>query len=220
MSAALELRYLPPNYPRFRGIPTRRGMGQTPTAIQQQIITAANEYGVPPALALAVAQQESSFNPNATNTNTSKTGVVTTDYGLFQINSQNLASLGLNSTSVMDPTTNIDAGVAMLANLLTQYNGNTTLALEAYNAGQGAVASGNIPSSTQSYVAAVLANQGNYSTIVPAGYVSTDSGTEDSGDSSGVDLSQVSVAGVDVTTPLLAAGVGLGLLVLWKLFGD
>ena len=192
-------------------------MGQTSSsAIQQQIIQAAQEYDVPPALALAVAQQESSFNPNATATN--KNG--STDYGVFQINSSNLSSLGLNPTSVMDPSTNIDAGVSMLSSLLAQYGGNTTLALEAYNAGPNAVASGNIPSSTQSYVAAVLANQGQYSSIVPSSYVSTDgdSGSDDGSDSG--DTVDVSVAGVTMSNSTLAIAAAAGLFVLWKLFGD
>lgn len=221
MSASLILDRLPFNYPRVRAsLRRRRGMGQTST-IQQEIIAAANDYGVPPSLALAVAQQESSFNPNATNVNVSKSGVTTTDYGLFQINSQNLAALNLTPTSVMDPTTNIDAGVAMLSNLLTQYNGNATLALEAYNAGPSAVASGNIPSQTQSYVASVLANETNYSDVVPASYTSTDTG-DDTGDDSGTDLSAstVTVAGITATPTTLAIAGVLGLFLLWKMFGD
>lgn len=220
MSAALILNRLPFNYPRIRSSLRRRGMGQTSTsALQQQIIAAANDYGVPPSLALAVAQQESSFNPNATNVNVSKSGVTTTDYGLFQINSQNLAALNLTPTSVMDPTTNIDAGVAMLSNLLTQYNGNVSLALAAYNGGPGAAASGTPSAATQPYVASVLANESNFSDLVPSSYTSAD--TTDTGDDSGTDLSSsITVAGITASPTSWAIAGVFGLLLLWRMFGD
>lgn len=128
-----------------------------PTTIQQQIIDAANQYGVPPSLALAVAQQESNFNPSATASNKNAQGQVTsTDYGIFQLNSKNLNAWGV--TNPLDPTQNIDAGVSFLAQLLQQYQGNATKALEAYNGGPGAATSG----STANYAASVLNLQNNW----------------------------------------------------------
>jgi transglycosylase-like protein with SLT domain len=193
----------------------------TTSDIQTQITNAALQQGVPPSLALAVAQQESSFNPNAVSKPNSNG---TVDYGLFQINSSNLASFGV--TNPLDPTQNINAGVAYLGQLLTQYNGDQSKALAAYNAGPGAVASGNIPSSTQSYVAAVLANQGQFSTVLPADLTQsgdttdTTDQTDSSSDLASIFAQTVSIGGLTVSTPVAFLGVGFGIFLLAKLFGD
>lgn len=83
-------------------------------------------YGVPYALALAIAEVETHFDPDAVSP--------THDYGLMQINQVNhewLQGMG------MDPLThagNIDAGLYMIGNYLSQY-GDTEMALMAYNNG-------------------------------------------------------------------------------------
>ncbi len=85
-------------------------------------------YGVPYALALAIAEVETHFDPDAVSP--------THDYGLMQINQVNhewLQGLG------MDPLThagNIEAGLYMIGNYLSQY-GDTEMALMAYNNGPG-----------------------------------------------------------------------------------
>lgn len=84
------------------------------------------KYGVPYALALAMADVESRFDPDAASH--------TNDYGLMQINKGNhdwLRGLG------MDPMThegNIEAGVYMIGQHLETY-GDTEKALMAYNNG-------------------------------------------------------------------------------------
>lgn len=84
------------------------------------------KYGVPYALALAMADVESRFDPDAASR--------TNDYGLMQINKGNhdwLRGLG------MDPMThegNIEAGVYMIGQHLETY-GDTEKALMAYNNG-------------------------------------------------------------------------------------
>src|SRR5271166_6789776 len=128
---------------------------------QPQITAAANAAGIPASLALAVASWESGgCNPNAINVNPgTATSPSTTDYGLFQINTVNLQSLGIASNP-LDPSANINAGVSLLANLYNQYGGDVTKTLEAYNAGPGKVASGTVPPSTvNTYVPGVTAYQ-------------------------------------------------------------
>ncbi len=85
-------------------------------------------YGVPYALALAIAEVETHFDPDAVSP--------THDYGLMQINQVNhewLQGLG------MDPLThagNIEAGLYIIGGYLDTY-GDTEMALMAYNNGPG-----------------------------------------------------------------------------------
>jgi soluble lytic murein transglycosylase-like protein len=177
----------------------------TTQQIQDLITQTALQYGVSPALALAVAQTESNFNPNAVSP-TNSNG--TTDYGVFQINSSNLASLGLSNPT--DPVSNINAGIQMLAQLSQQYNGNTQQILWAYNAGPGAVASGNLPQSTASYISLVNANMANWSGTLP-------DLTDTSGDSGDTTDGTINILGMDVD-PTVAAIGGAGILLLaWYL---
>lgn len=131
------------------------GLGST-TNTQAQIVAAANQYGVDPNLALAVAKQESGYQQTGSsgNTLTSSAGAL----GVFQLMPATAAGLGVNPN---DQSQNIEGGVKLLNQLLTQYNGNVSLALAAYNAGPGAVAKYNgVPPypETQNYVASINAS--------------------------------------------------------------
>jgi len=185
----------------------RRSLGQayTKTQIQQMITAAANQYGVPSSLALAVAQTESSFNPNAI----SGAGAV----GVMQLMPATASGLGVDPNNVQQ---NIDGGVKLLSQLLDQYDGDVTQALWAYNAGPGSVASGSMPAETAAYIPNVLAAEANFGGALPAGSSLTGSGaTSSSVTGSSVLSSTVSFTGLQVPTYALVGGGILLFVGLW-----
>ena len=118
----------------------------TTQQIQAQIVATATQYGVDPTLALAVAQHESDFNPNALGSSG--------DAGIFQLLPSTAADLGV--TDVWDPVQNIQAGVQYLAQLLARYGGDVTTALQAYNGGMGNVDRGTVSAAAQAYPGVVM----------------------------------------------------------------
>lgn len=125
-----------------------RGLGDS-TSLAQQIQASAPAYGVPPSLALALAQKESSLNPNAV----SSAGA----QGLFQLMPATGASLGV--TNPFDASQSIQGGLSYLKSLYDQY-GNWNDALIAYNEGPGRFDSGTIYRASQSYADSILAASG------------------------------------------------------------
>lgn len=119
--------------------------------IKDKITAAAEAYGISPALALAVAQTESAFNPAAV----SPAGAM----GVFQLMPRTAAAYGVSDP--FDPDQNIDGGVRMLADLNRQYNGDTASILAAYNWGSGNLASGRpMPTETSNYIARITSMLG------------------------------------------------------------
>ena len=98
----------------------------------------ARDCGLDPALVKAVAAVESAFDPDAV----SDKGAV----GLMQILPGTGERYGVSgdarrpaSTKLRDPATNVRIGTRYLRDLLARFSNDLTLALAAYNAGEGAV---------------------------------------------------------------------------------
>ena len=89
---------------------------------------AAHAYGVNPQVLLAIAWHESRLLPWKIHRNSDGS----TDYGLMQINSRNLPSLGLTQQRAMAPCTNILAGARLYRRAIKRY-GNTWTAVGAYH---------------------------------------------------------------------------------------
>ena len=114
-------------------------------AIQDQIRQTALRYGVDPALALAVAQQESGINQGARG--------AAGEVGVFQLMPGTASDLGVNP---YNETENIEGGISYLAQLYRQF-GDWTKALAAYNGGPGNMARGTTPAESWDYAEEVLA---------------------------------------------------------------
>ena len=160
-------------------------MVYTTSQIQDMIVAEAGRQGVDPALALAVAANESRFNPYVT----SPAGA----QGVMQLMPATAAWLGVDDP--MDPQQNIQGGVKYIGMMMDQF-GDPQQAIAAYNFGPGAVGRGETwPSETTTYVSRVM-----------------DSWTQYGGQSSPA-LAPVGTWSVDVwgQPDVKAAGIGSGI---------
>lgn len=107
------------------------------------------QEGLDPRLVDALVRAESGYNPQAV----SKKGAM----GLMQLMPQ--TARRLNVEDPFDPEQNVRGGVREFSRLITRYSGNLSLALAAYNAGEGAVTRyRGIPpySETRNYVVKIM----------------------------------------------------------------
>lgn len=123
----------------------------------QIIISTARKHNIEPALIKAVIKAESNFNHQAV----SRVGA----QGLMQLMPATASQLQVEDA--FHPEKNIEGGTRYLRYLLNLYRGNLTLALAAYNAGEGAVAKYNnrVPPyrETKNYVNRVLSFYNSFS---------------------------------------------------------
>lgn len=190
---------------------SRRGFGYlgdcSDPAIQQQITDEANRQGVPPAIALAVAQQESNCTQAARNQNANGT----TDIGMFQLNSSTFPN-----TDPGDQAGNIRQGVSYLSQMYARF-GNWPQALAAYNGGPGNI-SGAAP---VRYSAAVYNKAVNQWGLLKPAAVTTAATIPDTGTSSSVDTAASQAgSGIDWATIAMWAGGGVAVLFLLSLVMD
>ena len=106
-----------------------REMGPPPAEVVALVNSIAPKYGVDPALVLAVIQAESAFRTDAVSPKDAA--------GLMQLIPDTADRFGVGD--VFDPKQNITGGVKYLRWLLAYFQGDVTLALAGYNAGEGAV---------------------------------------------------------------------------------
>ncbi len=129
-----------------------------PIPYNDAIAAAAKKYDVSPSLVAAVIKAESGFDPKAV----SKAGAK----GLMQLMDATARNLGVKDP--FDPIQNIDGGTKFLSGLMKRYNGNATLALAAYNAGEGAIEKyAGIPpfKETKDFVAGVMGHWRRYNEV-------------------------------------------------------
>lgn len=120
-----------------------------PTAYLDIIDLACDRYGVDPLLVHAIVKVESGFNPYAL----SRKGAM----GLMQLMPQ--TAVEMNVKNSFSPHENIEGGVRYLRYLIDRYEGNLSLALAAYNAGESSVKRwGTVPpfKETKHYVDKIL----------------------------------------------------------------
>ena len=135
----------------------RSGAALPKRALQYEAIfdEASRTYGVSKSLLLAVAKQESNYDPNSV----SHAGA----QGIMQLMPGTAKTLGVKNA--FDPYENIMGGAKLLRDNIRAF-GSVPLALAAYNAGPGAVKKyGGVPpyKETQDYVKKIMADLGNKS---------------------------------------------------------
>ena len=122
------------------------------------IVTEAEKRGVSPRFALALAWQESKFNPAAIGKDK--------EVGIMQVLPTTAQQYGYDVKDLSDPVKNISIGVDILRRHLDQFDNDPMLAAIAYNAGPNLTyltdpQKGNLPESTENYVRSIY-NMGGF----------------------------------------------------------
>lgn len=120
-----------------------------PKAIASLVVKIGAEYKLDPDLLFAVIATESAFQADAVSSRQAR--------GLMQLTDETARRFGVSN--VFEPADNIRGGAKYLRWLLTYFDGDLSLTLAAYNAGENAVTRyGSIPpfAETRTYVEKVL----------------------------------------------------------------
>jgi soluble lytic murein transglycosylase-like protein len=133
-----------------------------PNRTRSLIEDTALRYGVDPALASAVAWQESGFNENV-RSSTGAIGVMQVEPGTADLVARQLG----RSLNLADENDNVTAGVYWLAYLHRFYGGDDARAVAAYYEGQGNLASYGYLAGTSEYVANVMALRSSFASDRP-----------------------------------------------------
>jgi hypothetical protein len=121
--------------------------------IVQVILDWADSFNIAPALAFALAWEESRLNPYAVN-NKNRDGSI--DRGLFQLNSRSFPRL--ETQAFFNPGINAQHGIRHLRHCL-DVGGSEIAALAMYNAGANRVNSSGAPKSTLDYISRIMENR-------------------------------------------------------------
>lgn len=170
----------------------------------------AQEMGIPPELAVAVAYQESRLNPRSAS---SSAGAM----GIMQVRPIAAREVGVDPNKLQDPATNIDAGLRYLKKALDE-TGDTRVAIIYYNAGPGRLAeierTQKLPEETEKYLRS-LKSYGAFNAPEPAQQVTQAAPDESTAapDSFAADLAGVAervAQGANAQERRMAELVGLG----------
>ena len=153
--------YVIPNKAASKSVSVSSSTGSADMQKIRNVVSAASKkYGVDENLILAIIKQESDFNPN----DTSGCGAA----GLMQVMPENFSHTGI--TDAYDINQNVNGGTKLFKEYLDQYNGNTEMALMAYNGGPGTMQRRGVsskedlykmPKETQNYVSKVMGYYNN-----------------------------------------------------------
>lgn len=111
----------------------------------------AERFGIDPELYVRLIERESGFDPNARGTSG--------EIGLAQIMPDTAKDPGYGTDPISDrsdPMESLRFGAQHLSNLIKNYDGDVTLALQAYNGGSGNVARGTVSDDAKMYASELL----------------------------------------------------------------
>ena len=111
----------------------------------------AERFNIDPELYVRLIERESGFDPNARGTSG--------EIGLAQIMPDTAKEPGYGTDPILDrsdPMESLRFGAQHLANLIQHYDGDVTLALQAYNGGSGNVARGTVSDDAKQYASELL----------------------------------------------------------------
>lgn len=131
------------------------GVGVPEVPYGGEIYEAARRHGVAPELVAAVVRAESAFQVRAVSVKGAR--------GLMQLMPATARRFGVGEDRIFDPGANVDAGARYLAWLLDRFEDDLSLALAAYNAGEGTVARyGGVPPfrETRGYIQRIFTTLG------------------------------------------------------------